>query len=61
MTLTAINSRFTKHRMLAVALAAVLCHSDITSALLETGKAGPAQKDAQGGKSNQNTPPLLIS
>jgi hypothetical protein len=44
MTLTAINCGFTNHRMLAVALAAVLCHSDIASAFLETSKASPGQQ-----------------
>jgi hypothetical protein len=44
LTLTAINRRFTNHRVPAVTLAAVLCHSDIVGAFLKTSKARPGHK-----------------
>jgi len=48
MTLTAVSRGLAHHRMLAVALAAVLCHSDIARALLETSKARPGQQGEEG-------------
>lgn len=47
-TLTAVSRSLTSHRMLTVALAAVLCHDDSASAFLEASKASPGQKRAQG-------------
>lgn len=40
-TLTALCRGLAGHGMLAMSLAAVLCHFDIASSLLEAGKAGP--------------------
>ncbi|MGE0825891.1 MAG: hypothetical protein AB7G75_09635 [Candidatus Binatia bacterium] len=41
MTLAAVGGDVTRHRMLAVALAAVLCHLDSTDAFLQAGQARP--------------------
>ncbi len=48
MALAAVSRGLASHRVLAVALAAVLCHFDIASSLLEAGKTGPGQKRAEG-------------
>jgi hypothetical protein len=48
MALTAVSRGLAQHRMLAVALAAVLCHSDIARAFLETSKASPGQQREEG-------------
>jgi len=50
MALATVSRGLARHRMLAVALAAVLCHSDIASACLETSKAGPGQQGEKGQK-----------
>lgn len=44
----AVSRGLARHRMLAVALAAVLCHCDRASTFLEAGKTGPGQKREKG-------------
>ena len=46
--LAAVSRGLASHRMLAVALAAVLCHCDSASAFLEAGKTRSGQKRAKG-------------
>lgn len=48
MTLTAVSRSLSHHYVLAVALAAVLCHSQIAHAFLEASKTRPGQKRDKG-------------
>jgi hypothetical protein len=47
-TLATVSCHAVYHDVLAMPLAAVLCHFDIASSLLEAGKAGPGQKREKG-------------
>jgi len=58
--LAAVSRSLAGHRMLAMTLAAILCHGDSVSAFLEAGKARPGQKRDESQKRDACYPEVMF-